>query len=461
MRIWLARTSGIAFLLGASLVQAALLTPQWSKTLAGLINENCRSSTVDREAPPNGPRSLPSCVREQSTAIRDLKVSSHSGALANLVTQAIAFSPDAVRRWQIALCDFCAIVEAPDTISADHLLPDGSAWLVIRSHPLAGVPNLRQRVVRVDPNGNMVADTALTDFPSGRRDATAVFASPAQAIVLQANGSAMRWNRVGAAGTLLESREFSVSAQRDSVWFAAQRELPDGGVVVAVAYRDTDGCEISPPICPPGNASLLRLAADGALLWQTILPDTDPLIALDADGSALEMFGESSGDAPRLRTVSSNGVVSHAFDRPSGETYSRSLLDGPINGHFLVLGDTGLQLINAAGTRVAASAGFTYFSFHKALAVGSLGFLLPGYGPGGADTALLDPDTLAIRAEFDFDGMRSENYGYTESWQLVDDGSVYGSEQVPFSDTAERTRVGRFAVPGTAAAGRIYLDNFD
>lgn len=414
-----------------------------------------RVITLDPGGAPLG--AVRGCTESNRPIIRAISAAAGQGAAVVLNDRSVRLSPDAELLRLHPACPLCLSNDRYPLRT--QLNPDGTQWLVqTRTATQFGV-QARRFVTRIAADGSVLTDVeipvdATYDFRSR------LLADTTRAIELSHHPAGLRWSRVLATDTQALSRTIALAGDFDTVDFSNTRLWPDGSVSVALWRANTRGCQFSPPspiTCTPRLHVVLRLDADGNERWRVELGQNGTFNGFNDDGSTLSFSTVWPAGTVRLRTIASDGSAGPITDF-QGLTSDMDVAGaGPVQGRYSIALSHTLFLIDGQG-QVLTSRPVGNSAFGGAFAHGSTGFLVSSTNN---DATLLSADDLSVRAYFDLDGVPNQySSGTLPLWQLLDDGSVYASSFTR-RDPNTLALIARFAVPGTAAADRIFLDRFD
>ena len=379
------------------------------------------------------------------------------GIVGNLQGTLVQLSPDAERRWRYPACPAC-VADASTLAGASHVYVDGSAWITLaKSAPSALGP--RRALLRIGADGSVLSETEFPAMARSTMHAGVVLADADRAIDIAAHASGLSWSRVSADGVLQETRSIGLPGSSDTVDILNSRLWPDGSVSLVTARRNVLGCQGSPPSpvsCTPALTTLLRLDADGSERWRVELGQGWPFVGLNPDGSSLA-FSVASLQPVRARHIDAGGNAGATSDVGTlSSDFSFAGL-GPVRGNYLISTGSDLYLLDSQATILALRPGDND-ACCRLYAHGEYGFLVSSVN---ADAALLSADDLSLTARFDLDGMANTSLqGGRWFWHLFDDGSIYSSIRQP-AEYSLSGRLSRFAVPGSPAYDRVFLDRFD
>lgn len=399
---------------------------------------------------------LPCRSVPQPIEIDGLDARAGIGVLANTPAQLVALTPDGDQRWQVEACPWCNGYWGASVWLAAALSADGGAWAVRWDVPSSPQPDGRTRVQRIDASGTPVFDIAST--AAGASNAQFRVLSGADDVVVLRGGGArvLTWQRIDEDGSDRGSQQHAIPD--DHYLLRGAHRLPDGGTsALTEGYGD---CGVG---CPPFYTTVLRLAADGALLWRYQFPELyapELTAALAADGRAAAVLPATpyTDGALRLRTIDADGNAGDDVSLTEVDLYVRSLhlLAAPDGGWLLSTyaddGQVSYWLLDGGGhVRVERRNGpFAYL-----LQATAAGFLASE--PIGADSlgaVLLDPATLATSAR-PYRGSGD----WPSRWFLLDDGSLYGAIWLP--QRGGYQAVARFSAPGTTPSDVIFRYGMD
>jgi outer membrane protein assembly factor BamB len=397
------------------------------------------------------------CNRPGAQRVVGIASDAAAGALVNLAHNTNAVSADAKRRWQYQTCAFCS-VSGNWNIAAQHVLADGSAWLLVyEPRP----PPIWQELylLRLGADGGVLVRASAGPVLSGSGYDTAILPDADGVILLGPTPGGLDWARFSAAGALLGQQSLQWEAPHDTSRLLQWRHWPGGGISALVYHRDYLGCDFSPPICPPAEQNLLHMAADGSLLWRYDAGSRHlaTYAGFEPDGTTVLLYGPEDSSALQLRAVAADGTpgpLSVVADSDGAYVDSEA---GPVHGHYLVRRAQELLLLDRSGSVLRRLDSST---LGPVLARGDAGFLVRSTD---SDAVLLSHEDLASLAAFDVDGQPgTAAYVFDTYWQLHDDGSIYTAAPRSSDGTARNyPRITRFALPGTPAADFIFIARFD
>lgn len=379
------------------------------------------------------------------------------GVLVNTQGQLVAFTPNGDRRWQVETCPWCGGQWGESLWPAAALSVDGGAWAVRWDRPSLALPQGQTRIQRFDANGSFVFD--VTSTAAAASDAQFRVLPGADDVVVLRGGGAhvLTWQRIGEDGSDRGSRQYAIPDDHYQV--RGVRRLPDGGT--SVLTRGYGSCGVG---CPPLYTTVLRLGADGILLWRYQFPELyapDVTAALAANGRAAAVLPAiDSNGVLRLRTIDADGNAGGDVALTEVDPFVRSvhLLAAP-DGRWLLStypedggSDMSYWLLDDSGhVRTEHRSGpFAYLL--QATAVGYLAN--EPIGADGMGAVLLDPTTLAVSAR-PYNGSGAGPH----RWFLLDDGSLYGAISLPFRGGYQA--VARFSAPGGVPSEVIFRDGLD
>lgn len=387
--------------------------------------------------------------------IGDLDARAGVGVLVNTFAQLVAFTPDGDLRWQIETCPWCSGYWGASLWVAAILSADGGAWAVRWDRPSAALPDGQTRVQRFDASGTTVFDIASTAAAADNVPFR-VLPGAGDVVVLRGGGrEVLTWQRIGEDGSDRGSQRYAIPD--DSYQIQDARRLPDGGT--SVLTQGYGYCSVG---CPPFFTTVLRLAADGTLLWRYEFPEIygpEVTAAMAADGRVaavlpanpniksplrmrmIDAHGNPSDDVP-LTEVDFNVNSGHLLAAPDGRWLLSTYADDGQISYWLIddSGHVGVERRNGpfAYELQATAAGYLASESISADTLGAV---------------LLDPTTLATRA-------RPYNGSGTgpNRWRLLDDGSLYGAISLPLRGSQA---VARFSAPGTTPSNVIFRYGMD
>lgn len=377
------------------------------------------------------------------------------GVLVNTFAQLVAFTPDGDLRWQVETCPWCSGYWGASLWVAAILSADGGAWAVRWDRPSVALPDGQTRVQRFDASGTVVFDIAST---AAAADNVQFRMLPGADDVVVLRGDAARvltWQRIGEDGSDRGSQRYAIPD--DSYQIQDARRLPDGGTsVLAQGYGY---CSVG---CPPFFTTVLRLAADGTLLWRYQFPELyapEVTAALAADGRVAAVLPANPNikDSLRMRMIDAHGNAGDDVSLTEVDLNVRSmhLLAAP-DGRWLLStytddGEMSYWLLDDSG-HVGIERRNGPFAYQlQATAAGYLATESTSANTSGA--VLLDPITLAASARPYSGSGRGPN-----RWFLVDDGSLYGAIALPLRGNEA---VARFSAPGTTPSDVIFRYGMD
>lgn len=373
------------------------------------------------------------------------------GVLVNLMYSLVAYAPDGDVRWQVHNCEWCELTESANPPWGSSMLAaDGGAWAVERIQYSPTSLDGESFIKRFDAEGQEVLS-----IPTAEQDAvvwrTRMVASGQDVVLLQPvfyNGRSLTWQRIRADGIALPTHNYSIP-DYDLFDIDAVRALDDGGI--SVVTKGEYGCTVG---CSTHYVTILRLNADGTLHWRYQFPESDAAVTLAADGSVVAAVGRY------LRKIGVNGQVSQV-ELSDPTLAGPNQLAGPVNGHWLLQAwrypDQTFSLVDANG-QVSATR-LSNPSMQTICSANALGYLIQLYGTHGAE--LLDADSIATTAYFDFAGIAdASSYGIS-AWQMQVDGSVYAAFTSYPEGDGFHVGMARFAVPGSPASDLLFRSGFD
>lgn len=400
---------------------------------------------------------LRACSMPVIRSISSTSANPLGGIIGNLQGTLVQLSPDAQRRWQYPACPAC-VADDSTLAGASHVYADGSAWIALaRSAPSA--LGLRRALLRIGADGSVLSETEFPAIARTTMHAGVLLADADRAIDIAAHAGGLRWSRVSAAGVLQETRSIGLPGSSDTVDLLDSRLWPDGSVSLVTSRRNFLGCQTSPPSpvsCTPALTTLLRLDADGSERWRVELGLGWPYVGINADGSSLA-FSVASQQPVRARPIDANGTAAATLDVGTLSSDFSFAGMGPVRGRYLISTGSDLYLLDSQAAILAKRPGDND-ACCRLYAQGDYGFLVSSVN---ADAALLSADDLSLTARFDLDGQANTGLqGGRWFWHLFDDGSIYSSIRRP-AEYLLGGRLSRFAVPGSPAADRVFLDRFD
>jgi hypothetical protein len=387
--------------------------------------------------------------------IGDLDARPGVGVLVNAFAQLAAFTPDGDLRWQIETCPWCSGYWGASLWVAAILSADGGAWAVRWDRPSAALPDGQTQVQRFDASGTTVFDIAST-AAAGDNAQFRVLPGAGDVVVLRGGGrEVLTWQRIGEDGSDRGSRRHAIPD--DSYHIKDARRLPDGGTsVLAQGYGY---CGVG---CPPFYTTVLRLAADGTLLWRYQFPELyapEVTAAMAADGRVaavlpanpninsplrmrmIDAHGNASDDVP-LTEVDFNVDSGHLLAAPDGRWLLSTYADDGEISYWLIddSGHVGVERRNGPFAYELQATALGYLA-SESISADTLG------------AVLLDPVTLATSAR-PYNGSGAG----PNRWRLLDDGSLYGAISLPLRGSQA---VARFSAPGTAPSNVIFRYGMD
>lgn len=402
--------------------------------------------------------SVRGCAANTMASIRHSATAPGAGAAVVLQDRLLRLTPDAQPFWQFPACPLC--VSSDRYPLRSHVSDDGSLWLVQTRTPAPSNVHAQRFVSRLAADGSLLGDAeipadALSFYGSH------LLADAGRAILLSAHPAGLRWTRV-TAPMQVSSQVLALPGRFDTVIVTNARLWPDGSSSVAVSRAFTLACLGSPPspLCVPPSYTVLRINADGSERWRAELGQDWTFNGFNDDGSTLSLrnrFREPAAEPVRTRRIGSDGSLGPLSDFSAIPAHFGLSGSGPVHGRYLIGSSDALHLLDAHG-QVLTSRPNDDFACCTILSQGDHGFLVSSQT---YDAALVSDEDLSIRALFDFDGESYSVYGSTvPQWQLLADGSIYVTRT--YSAHLQRpASLTRFAIPGTAAADRIFLDRFD
>jgi hypothetical protein len=398
---------------------------------------------------------LPCRSVPQSVEIGGLDARPGIGVLANTLAQLVALTPNGDQRWQVEACPWCSGYWGASVWLAATLSTDGGAWAVRWDRPSLALPDGQTRIQRMDANGTSIFDVASTAAAASNAQFR-VLPGADDAVVLRGGGArVLTWQRIGEDGSDRGSQRHAIPD--DSYLLRGAHRLPDGGTSAL-----TEGYGYCGVGCPPFYTTVLRLAADGTLLWRYQFPELyapELTVALAADGRAAAVLPSTpyTDGALRMRTIDADGNVGDDVSLTGVDLYVSSvhLLAAP-DGRWLLTtyaddGHMSYWLLDDSGhVRTEHRNGpFAYL-----LQATAAGFLASE--PIGADSlgaVVLDPVTLAASAR-PYNGSGAG----PNRWVLLDDGSLYGAISLPQRGSQA---VARFSMPGATPSDVIFRYGMD
>lgn len=395
------------------------------------------------------------CTIEASASVRRLSTLPQAGALVQFSEEIRALTGSSAERWRFNARALGG-EEARSRVLAATLLPDGGAWvLTARTTPPPIQPVLR----RLAADGSLLQRWNVP-VPSGYAANTAAIVAEAnEAALLIGSPGKLRWVRFTRPGDLREIRDYELAATGGGLGFylsfpVQPRRLASGDIVLAYSWLPECGF-----LCPPRNTplALMRLGRDGSERWRRLeLGWYAPFAGFNSDGSAIAASQTGTVNLGEIQPIGADGVAAprQLLGMPI------SSIVGPSQDRYLLTSNGTHHALDASGNLTAT--GLTLGA--DALDASDAGFLIVPYS-GDTDALLIDPQSYAVSARFDFDGNPDlQQSFYTSHWTLGDDGSVYAVSQRPsetMPQTGVRSYLTRFAVPGSAASDIVFLDAFD
>ena len=378
------------------------------------------------------------------------------GVLANLGTHLIAYFPDGGERWEVASCQRCENGSAGESRwTATALVGDGGAWTLLADSPSIIQPNGASTVQRIDSRGKVVASVAAAAAGMAPR----ILATLDDAVLLYAaSWHGLIWQRIRTDGTQRPRQVYSIPV--GSYHIDGARRLADGGV--AATIKGDVICSVG---CFNVYVGVLRLSADGRLLGRYEFPEYQSPVALTADGGAL-IAVEGGDGSPTLRRIDGDGHVAASYPLTGVPPEAQpTQLVGATDGHWLLrtqsrsTGVTSMWLIDAIGT---VSASLPEAPYSNVLDTSDFGYIVSTLDETGAHVVLLDPVSLATRAQFYFGGSGDPlfDWGAPWPWRALGDGSLYGT-MLTQRGGLQAFGLGRFTVPGAPPSNLIFRDAFD
>lgn len=402
--------------------------------------------------------SVRGCAANTMASIRHSATAPGVGAAVALQDRLLRLTPDAQPLWQFPACPLC--VGSDRYPLRSHLSDDGSLWLVQTRTPTPNGVQAQRFVSRISADGSQLGDA---EIPADTLPfyGSHLLADAGRAILLSAHPAGLRWTRV-TAQMQVSSQVLALPGRFDTVIVTNARLWPDGSSSVAVSRAFTLACLGSPPspLCVPPSYTVLRINVDGSERWRAELGQDWTFNGFNDDGSTLSLrnrFREPTAEPVRTRRIGSDGSLGPLSEFTAIPAHFGLNGTGPVRGRYLIGSSDALHLLDANG-QVLTSRPNDDFACCTTLSQGDHGFLVSSQT---YDAALVSDEDLAMRALFDFDGESYSVYDSTvPQWQLLADGSLYVMRT--YSAQLQRpASLTRFAVPGTAAADRIFLDRFD
>lgn len=379
------------------------------------------------------------------------------GVLANVSQRAVSFTPEGGRRWSLWLCPECA-GNAPSRprIQAVDLLADGSAWLLAAYPPHDD--DGRYELLLVAADGN-VRHRAVTPLGLSYPRSPLLRGTATQTIALIPAPGGLRWLRSTAGEAAVATQFVELPGDFDTVTITNARLWPNGSLSVALYTANVAACQVDPPTanCRPAAFTLLRINADGSERWRIDAGSGQVFVGFDDDGSSL--IARNGGTTLQLRQVGANGVPGTAFAAADGEALTMAGAAGPVGGRYLATASTEYVLLDRDGHVIARRPFAT--AAGPALANGPYGFVTPAWY---SDAAVVSADDLSTVAVLDVDGIDNAYWEAPANlfWSLLADGSLYTNARgVGDTQTPQRWRISRFAVPGSPASDLIFVHHFD
>lgn len=387
-----------------------------------------------------------SCLMPYSTFLRVVDANVGTGVLATLDNRIAAFTPEGDLRWEAYTCSWCV-----DHVWWDaKLSADGGAWAIDRVG--ASGP---YRVNRLDAAGQVVLSLPF-EFLDGPYDSYAFFGTDDQAIVIQAGNETLKWQRVS-LGTMLETQVHTLALHPFLIQSA--RNLSDGGISVAL---ETAPCIIMCPPPPPPNYSIARLSADGELDWSVSF--ASGRAALDDEGGAYAVVSDEEG-LWHLRRVAANGSIATDIALPE---ITGTLIGayGPIADRVLIVtylypDTTKLHLLDEGGNTLATR---NMQDGMRVIDDSPLGLLVSESPNRSPSLEWIDPVSLETRATFRFsdeDVVDGSVFTHVDTWRLLSDGTLYGTDTRRNGWGLLEPRLARFSAPGYAPTQLIFRNGFD
>lgn len=400
----------------------------------------------------------PCRTESQSAEIWSIDAQAGTGVLVDTLAHLALYSPNGDLRWRAHACGWCSGTLGPSVWPAAVIARDGGVWALRWDDPSNADPDGRTLIERYDPSGNLVfATESLVNGGSvgNYYDDIAIRTGDTDLVMLFGSRRVLYWQRVADDGSQLAIRTLSISD--DYFHIADARRLADGSTVVLT--KGWGYCSVG---CPPFYVTVLRIAQNGDLLARYEFPEAyAPWIraAVDIDGDTFALL--PLGDAPLgFRRIRADGSVDAdiPLDELGGGLRPEFLAGS--NDRWLLEADTiaapgveTLRLFDDGGHLLASRFDAPYLAEVRPTA---FGFFTIAWSVAPVDEALLlDPLTLADTVRF-YTGSTGELYG-PRKWQVVDDGSVYGTIVLAQSGTPA---IARFSVPGTTS-DVIFRNAFD
>lgn len=395
------------------------------------------------------------CTIEASTSVRRLAALPQAGSLVQFSEEIRALSDSGAERWRFNARALGG-EEARSRVLAATPLPDGGAWvLTARTSPPPIQPVLR----RLAADGSLLQRWNVPVPPGYAAGAAAIVAEANEAALLLGFPGKLRWVRFTQPGDLREIRDYELAAASGGLGFymsfpVQPRRLASGDIVLGYSWLPECGF-----LCPPRYTplALMRLGRDGSERWRHLeLGWYWPFAGFNSDGSAIAASQTGTINLGEIQRIDANGVAA-----------PRQLLGMPISS--IVGPSQDRYLLTSNGTHHALDASGNLTATGLTLGAGALGASDAGFlivpDSGDTDALLIDPQSYAVSARFDFDGNPGQQQDiYTSHWTLGDDGSVYVASQRPsetMTQSGVRSYLTRFAVPGSAAGDIVFVDAFE
>ena len=371
-----------------------------------------------------------------------------------------SYSPEGDALASVAACGGCDVPVASI---------DGSAWFLGRSgsHNTGGVTWTLQRY---EANGGLVANVSLGVLDGAFSAKLAPHGPDVDVVFVPANDDfPLRIQRVQADGTAGTLRSHPVPGSESMIELLDQRRDAQGRLTLLLVRERGQICAPLQP-CPRHPITLLQLDASGEELgrFEYTYPygwDVERGLGeqLDDDGKVWRLSYAAGGEL-QLQVIESDGTPGPLqFPDTSIEApgvwlddilhagADRALLAGRSS-----VNDTTLLLVDAQGQVLASHRVQT--SFPRILVGGAGGarygyLIFLGSGVEHFDAQLLHPDTLAIAAHFDLDGLAAtfaSGRVAWGAWAVHPEGWLYAS-LFDQDDLGDRFTLARFAIPGTPA----------
>lgn len=374
-----------------------------------------------------------------------------AGVLAHLDSELVALHPSGAERWRVKACASCMPGSINDRWVAAALAADGGAWAV-RTEGVAG--GIEASLERIGSDGRTVFAVPVAAGAWSNPE-TRLFAEPDRVVALAVARQALVWQAVGEDGSLLGTHDLPMP---DEAFGIRDAHLNADGSLTVVALGQIL-CSVG---CNPFHLSLLRISPDGALAWQHDLNDVDwPAMPIPDGGVLMVSADMTAGQPPMLQRfdpagqaqapIALIGVTPDA--RPtslSGRVEERWLLRTWLAG----VDEDVLWSIGADG-QVGASRSDVRESPQ---ALGNGGYLVATSTPSGPRMQVLDGITLQARATLPFGTSGDPSFDYGPwYWQMLDDGTVYGTWLSP----GRGFGIARYALPWSVPQDWLFRNGFD